>query len=62
MQLENLKEAWKQHKLSNALHYIDSSEVLSIIENQAPSGKSRPHAIFLHVVMVIVITICCQGG
>ena len=56
MQLNDLKPAWKQLKLLNALNPIESNEILSIIESRENRNKTKLQRVF------IVITIFCQGG
>jgi hypothetical protein len=60
MQLNDLESAWKQHKLLNAMHPIESKEILSIIE--MAENMNRAKLVFLNLVMFIIITIFCQGG
>ena len=60
MQLSNLESAWKQTKLLNAMHHIESKEILSIIE--MAENVNRTKLVFLNLVMFIMITIFCQGG
>ena len=62
MQLNNLRPAWKQIKLLNALQPIASEEILSIIEGSGNSDRPKLQSVFFNVVMFIVITIFCQGG
>ena len=60
MQLSEFESAWKQLKLSNAMHQIESKEILSIIE--MPEHVSKTKFVLLNLVMFIMITIFCQGG
>ena len=62
MQLNDLKPAWKQLKLLNALNTIESNEILSIIESRENMNKTKLQRVFLNIVIFIVITIFCQGG
>ena len=60
MQLNDLKSGWEQLKLANAMHHIDSKEILSIIE--ISEDRTTLQRVLLHLVMFIAITIFCQGG
>ena len=62
MQLNDLKPAWKQLKLLNALNTIESNEILSIIESRENMNKTKLQRVLLNIVIFIVITIFCQGG
>ena len=62
MQLNDLKPAWKQLKLLNALYPIESNEILSIIESRENRNKTKLQRVLLNIVIFIVITIFCQGG
>lgn len=60
MQLNDLESAWKQLKLLDAMHHIESKEILSIIEKDGHVNRTK---LVLHnLVMFIMITIFCQGG
>ena len=62
MQLNDLKPAWKQLKLLNAMNHIESNEILSIIERRENTNKTKLQRVLLNIIMFIVITIFCQGG
>ena len=62
MPLNDLKPAWKQLKLLNAMQHIESKEILSIIENPENTNKTKLQRVLLNIIMFIVITIFCQGG
>ena len=62
MQLNDLKPAWRQMKLLNAMQPMDSDEVLSIIAGQQKVDKANYQGIALKVIMFIVLTFFCQGG
>lgn len=62
MKLEDFRPAWKQHQLVSAMQQFDSNDILSIIQEDENVGKTNFQAILINLVMVIVITICCQGG
>jgi hypothetical protein len=60
MQLNDFESAWKQLKLINAMHPIESKEILSIIE--ITDCANRTKLVFLNLVLFMIITIFCQGG
>ena len=62
MQLNDLKPAWKQLKLLNALNTIESNEILSIIDSRENMNKTKLQRVLLNIVIFIAITIFCQGG
>jgi len=62
MRLNNLKPAWDQLKILNAMPQIESAEILSIIEGAENAGKNKLQRMLFSLVMFIVITIFCQGG
>jgi hypothetical protein len=62
MHLNNLKQAWKQLKIMNAIQLIESNEILSIIEKQENMNNIKFQRYLFGLVMFIVITIFCQGG
>jgi hypothetical protein len=61
MQLNDLKPAWKQLTLLDAMHNMDSREILSIIETSENASRSKIQRA-LNLAMFIVITIFCQAG
>jgi hypothetical protein len=60
MQLNDLESAWKQLKLLNAMHHIESKEILSIIE--MAEDVNRTKLVLRDLAMFAMITIFCQGG
>lgn len=62
MQLNNLKPAWKQLKLFDAMQHIESKEILSIIENSKNTNKAKSLRVVFNLVLFAIITIFCQGG
>ncbi|NVJ47218.1 MAG: hypothetical protein HWE07_08810 [Cytophagia bacterium] len=62
MQLEDFRPAWKQHQLLSTIQHFNPNDILSIIDKGENTGKTNLQAVLLNVIMVIVITICCQGG
>ncbi len=62
MHLNNLKPAWKQLKIRNAIQLIDSTEILSIIEQPENMHRIKLQTLLLRVVMLLFITFFCQGG
>lgn len=62
MRLNNLKPAWKQLKILNAMQPMESEEILSIIEGSENVDKTKLKRILLDLAMFIAITIFFQGG
>lgn len=60
MQLNDLEPAWKQFKLSNTLYYIESKEILSIVD--APENVNRTKLILFNLSMFFMIAVFCHGG
>jgi len=62
MHLNNLKSAWKQVKIRNAMRPLDPEEILSIIEGSKNTEKAKIKRVLLDMAMVIIITMIFQGG
>lgn len=62
MHLNNLKPAWKQLKIINAIPSIESEEILSIIEQADGVNKAQSPSLLFDLAMFIFITFICQGG
>lgn len=62
MHLNNLKSAWEQLKVINAIQPVESKEILSVIEKAANTQITRFRRIIFGLVMFILITVICQGG
>ncbi len=62
MNLNNLKPAWQQFQLLNSMQSIDKEEILFIIERDEAKPTGRVHKFLMTSVMLIVLTVCCQGG
>lgn len=62
MQLDNLKPAWKQLKIMNAIELIESNEILLIIEKPENMNNIKLQRFLFGLAMFIFITIICQGG
>jgi len=62
MQLNDLESAWKQFKLLNAMHHIESKEILLIIEIAENANRNKLQTVLLNLVMFVIITIFCQAG
>jgi len=62
MNLNNLKPAWQQFRLLNSMHSMDKEEILFIIEQVEERGISKIHRGMINSIIVVVITIFCQGG
>ena len=62
MHLNNLKSAWEQLKIMNAIEPVESYEILSIIERPVNNTAVRFRRILFGLVIFILITVICQGG
>ncbi len=62
MNIDNLKQAWKQQKVLNAMEYIDSNEILSIIEETQSEKTIKLKRFCYGLVVFILLTFFCQGG
>ena len=62
MQLKDLKPAWQQQKLRNALQPIDQGDILLLIEGAAPQRGSALQRVLLQVIVFLCITLICQSG
>lgn len=62
MHLNNLRIAWKQLKMINAIQLIESNEILSIIEKPENMNNMKLQRFLFGLAMFIFITIICQGG
>ena len=62
MHLNNLKTAWQQLKIMNAMPSIESNEILSIIEESESTNNLKLQRLFFDLAMFILITFICQGG
>jgi hypothetical protein len=62
MHLNNIKLAWKQLKVMNAIQIIESNEILSIIEKPENMNTIKLQRFVFGLVIFIFITIFCQGG
>ena len=62
MHLDNLKTAWKQLKIINAIQLIETNEILSIIEEKENLNNIRKYRILFGLVIFFLITLFCQGG
>ena len=62
MKLDNLKPAWQQFRLMNALQPIQEKEILSIIEQADPVAVTKSYRILINTALFIALIIFCQGG
>ena len=62
MHLNNLKTAWQQLKIMNAMPSIESNEILSIIEESENVDNLKLQRLLFDLSMFIFITFICQGG
>jgi hypothetical protein len=61
MNLNNLKPAWRQFVLFNSIQPIDQDEILFIIERAEQQTRRLPKFL-TSTMMIIILTVCCQGG
>ena len=62
MHLNNLKIAWKQLKIINAMQPIESNEILAIIEKPENMNNIKFQRFLFGLAIFIFITIILQGG
>ena len=62
MKLDNLKPAWRQYRLMNALQPIQEKEILSIIEHADPMVTTKSYRMIINMALFIALIIFCQGG
>ncbi len=62
MLLNNLKTAWKQLKVINAIPLIESNEILSIIEEHENLNNNKIYRVLYRLVIFLFMAILCQGG
>jgi hypothetical protein len=62
MNLNNLKPAWRQFRLINAMQPIDQEEILLIIERAERQLPGRLPRFVVNTVVFIVLIVCCQAG
>ncbi len=62
MHLNNLRIAWKQLKIINAVQHLDSNEILSLIEKPENTNNLKLQRFLIGLVMFLLLTIFCQGG
>jgi hypothetical protein len=61
MNLDNLKPAWQQFRLSNSLQSLDTEEILLIIE-RVENRSIKIHKYLINSIMFATLIIFCQGG
>ncbi len=61
MNLDNLKSAWKQHKLENSLSIISHDEILQIID-EPEMINYRVRRLVGNIAMFLILLLGCQGG
>lgn len=62
MNLNDLKPAWSQLKLSYSLERIDHQEILQIIEPKEELAGNTVRRFLANSVLFLILMICCQGG
>jgi hypothetical protein len=62
MNLNNLKPAWRQFRLFNAMQPIDQEEILLIIARAERQTTGRLPRFMINTIVFIVLIVCCQAG
>ena len=62
MPLNDLKPAWKQYKLQQALPDLETREILALIEHPEVKRKTWLTMNLLQLFLFTAITLICQGG
>jgi hypothetical protein len=62
MNLDNLKPAWLQFRLSNSMRAMDHEEILLMLELAEGRAVNKGNKFLMYTLMFIVLTLCCQGG
>jgi hypothetical protein len=62
MNLDNLKPAWRQVRLSDSLHAVNQQEILAIIESAEAMTISKTNRLLTHSIMFAILILFCQGG
>jgi hypothetical protein len=62
MNLDNLKPAWRQFRLSNSMQVMDQKEILFMLEGAEGITISKSNRLLMYTIVFIVLTFCCQGG
>ena len=62
MNLDDLKPAWRQYKLSQAMEPLEVNEVLSLIDLAEDTRTTRVRWVVLNLVLFLSITFMITGG
>jgi hypothetical protein len=62
MNINHLKPAWLQFRMSNSMAPLDREEILLILETAEGLAISKTNRLLVNTVILIVFTFCCQGG
>jgi hypothetical protein len=62
MNLDNLRPAWRQFRLSNSLRRMEQGEILFMLERAEGMALSKTNRFLTPSLVFVVLTICCQGG
>jgi hypothetical protein len=62
MNLNDLKPAWRQFRLFNALQPMDQEEILSIIAQAERQTTGRLPRFMTNTVVFMILIVCCQAG
>ena len=61
MQLEDLKSAWRQHKLVSSLEPVSSDDILAIIEPSDMGVMVKIQRVMLHAALFAILIMFCQA-
>ncbi len=62
MNLDDLKPAWRQFRLSNSMQSIQQKEILLMLERAESMAINKTDPLMMNSFMFIVLTTFCQGG
>ncbi|MEL6535562.1 MAG: hypothetical protein AAFQ98_09140 [Bacteroidota bacterium] len=61
MNLNDLRPAWRQYKLMNAMDPLDAGEILTLIDGVENGQETKMRRVVLALIMFITITFIFQG-
>lgn len=62
MNLNNLKPAWRQFRLSNSMQVMNQKEIIHLLESAERRTEGHSYGLTMNAIMFILLTLCCQGG
>lgn len=62
MKLDDLKPAWQQWKLMNAMNPLDVGEVLAILEQGETPRETKRRRAAIAIIMFFTLTFILQSG